>query len=225
MESLAVFASVFRQAICNICYGNLDIRKFFVKFWELIDYIKKDGCNIRMYNKSELKVAQCSGTFDITKKGNPLICLAMKGHTRKELLQLLLHEYAHFLQWKEGMLHKLEGADLKEGWDVLDFWLQHKKKYTTEQLKKARDAVLLIEYDADIRVTELSVELGIDIGSHQAHMANAYSYILLIKWAAKNRKWGGHPDGSGLDGRVRTPEEILVEITPEEEEMLDECLA
>jgi hypothetical protein len=194
-----------------------------MQFWQLVSHIKKDGCVIRLYDKEELIVAQCTGTFDITKKGNPLICLATKGHTQKELLQILLHEYAHFLQWKTGLLHKLEGPDLKGGWDILDLWLRHKKKYTKEQLKKARDAVVLVEYEADIRATELSVKLGVDIGSHSDYIANSHSYITLIKWAAKYREWGGHPGESYFDGRIKTPEEILLEITPEEEQILEDC--
>jgi len=193
-----------------------------MQFWQLVSHIKNDGCNIRLYDKDELKVAQCAGTFDISKNGNPIICLATKGHTKQELMQLLLHEYAHFLQWKSGFLHKLEGADLKLGWYVIDKWLKKTKRYSDAELKWARDAVVLIEYDADLRVIELSKQFGVDIGSHKEYMANAYSYTTLIKWAAKNRKWDGHPGGSFFDGRIRSPQEILAEITPEEEEILNE---
>lgn len=193
-----------------------------MNFWQLVSRIKKEGCTIRLYNKDELKVAQCAGTFDITKNNNPIICLAIKGHTQQELLQLLLHEYAHFLQWKEGILHRLEGEDLKRGWEVLDLWLRHKKNYTSKQLLWARNVALLMEYDADIRVIEMSKELGVDIGSHKAHMANAYGYIVLIKWAAKNRKWGSYPGEDYFDGRIRSPEEILSKITPREEQILND---
>ncbi len=194
-----------------------------MQFWQLVSRIKNEGCHVRLYDREEMKVAQCAGTFDISKKGNPLICLAIKGHTRQELLQLLLHEYAHFLQWKEGILHRFEGKDLKLGWDTLDLWLGHKKKFSKAQLSWARDAIILIEYDADIRVIEMACELGVDIGSHRTHMANAYSYVTLIKWAAKNRKWGSHPGEDYFDGRIRTPKEILSHITPEEEQILNDC--
>lgn len=196
-----------------------------MQFWRLIRHIKKDGCNIKLYDKEELKISQCAGTFDITEKGNPLICLATKGHTQQELLQLLLHEYAHFLQWQEGILHRLEGKDLKLGWDVLDLWLRHKKKFSTKQLQWARNAIILMEYDADIRVIEMAREFGVDIGSHKTHMANAYSYITLIKWAAKNRKWGSHPGEDSFDGRIRSPKEILSKITLREEQILNDCAA
>ena len=194
-----------------------------MQFWQLVSLIKKQGCNIRLYNKEELKVAQCAGTFDITKGENPLICLATRGHTQQELLQLLLHEYAHFLQWQEGMLHRFEGKNLKLGWDVLDLWLRHIKNFSDEKLSVARKAIILIEYDADIRVIEMAQQFGVDIGSHKTHMANAYSYITLIKWATKNRKWGSHPGEAYFDGRIRTPDEILLDITEEEEQILDDC--
>jgi len=195
-----------------------------MQFWQLISHIKNDGCNIRLYDKEELKAAQCAGTFDITKKGNPLICLTTKGHTQQELLQLLLHEYAHFLQWRAGFLHQLEGENLKLGWVVIDLWLKDKRKYTYKELLWARNAILLIEYDADIRVLELSHKLGVDIGSHDTHMANAYSYVTLIKWAIKNKRWSDYPGDASFSGRVRTPQEILAEITPQEEQIFNDYL-
>lgn len=191
-----------------------------MKFWELVDLVKKDGCRLRLYDKEELSVAQCAGTFDITKSGNPLICLAIKGHTQKELLQLLLHEYAHFLQWKTGFLHKLEGPDLKEGWDVFDKWYRQVKKFSNDQLERSRNAICLIEYDADLRVLDLAKKFNIDIGSHEEYMSKAYGYVALIKWAFKNKDWGYHPDGQ-FDGRIRSPQEILAPIKKYEEDIID----
>ncbi len=193
-------------------------------FPQLVEYIKNAGCSIFLYDRKELKVAQCVGTFDIAKNGNPLICLATKGHTHIELMQILLHEYAHFLQWEEGFLHKLEGEDLKKGWDVFDLWLRKKKKYSPEELVRSRNAVLLIEYDADLRVIDLAKELNIDIGSHIEHLENAYSYIVLIKWAFKNRKWDSHPGAGAFSGAPRTPKQILASLTTQEEEIVDNLL-
>lgn len=192
-----------------------------MQFWQLVRLIKNNGCRVRLYNKDELRLAQCAGTFDITKSGNPLICIATKGHTRQELMQLLLHEYAHFLQWKSGFLHKLEGPDLKDGWDVFDKWFKRIKRYNDKQLKHSRNAIVLIEYDADLRVLVLAKELGIDIGSHKDYIANAYSYVTLIKWAFKNKKWGCHPD-SGFSGKVRSPLEVLRPITRREEKIISD---
>lgn len=195
-----------------------------MNFWQLVRYIKADGCNLRLYNKSELKMAECPGTFDISKNGNPIISLTTKGHTTRELMQLLLHEYAHYIQWKTGFLHKLEGENLKLGWEVLDKWLTKTRNYTGVQLKQARDAVVLIEYDADLRVIDLSRKFSIDIGSHADYMANAYSYVTLLKWAAKHRKWDSPPGGSFFDGKIRTPREILAPITEAEEQILNKFL-
>ena len=195
-----------------------------MNFWQLVRYIKLDGCNLRLYNKEKLILAECPGTFDISKNGNPIISLTTKGHTKRELMQLLLHEYSHYIQWKTGFLHKLEGENLKLGWDVLEKWLTKAKKYTDAELTWARNAVVLIEYDADLRVIDLSHKFSIDIGSHNEYMANAYSYVTLLKWATKNRKWDSHPGGSFFNGRIRTPSEILAPITPAEEKILNESV-
>ena len=185
-------------------------------FRQLVSYVKADGCKVRLYNKPELKLALCTGTFDISKNGNPIICLAKEGHTHTELKQLLLHEYAHFLQWKSGLLGILEGEDLYGGWDVIDRFVVEKKdhwrngnKYTKEDFIKARNAVILIEYDAEIRTLELSKELNIDIGSHREYMCSALSYVSFLKWCMKYKRWDAHTDSSYFNQKLKTPTEIL----------------
>lgn len=192
-------------------------------FNQLVDYVKKDGCVVRLYNRSELKCAQCTGTFDISKRGNPVISIAIRGHTKSELRSLLLHEYAHFLQWRDGLLEVIEGPGFKEGWDHLDEWLKGKKR-SKAQLIYGRNSALYIEYDAEIRTLELSSKLNVDIGSHKEYIKDANSYMLLIKWCALNRKWDDRPAHDDINENIMTLEELLLPLTDREKEILEEAL-
>ncbi len=84
--------------------------------------------------------------------------------------------------------------------------------------------MVLIEYDADLRAIEIACDLGIDMGSHEEHMANSYSYVTLIKWAFKNKHWTYYPDNSYFDRYIRSPQQILEDISEEEELIITESL-
>lgn len=159
----------------------------------LVKYIKDSGCKVIKHNRSRLKQADCMGTFDISKKKNPIISIAINGHPQQELIQVLLHEYAHFLQWNSGYLQKLEGEDLSGGWEIISDWLAG-VDINYDILCKARDAVLLIEYDAEKMVIKLSEEYNLNIGGSNAYMSAAYSYITFLKYAIETRDWksGAH---------------------------------
>lgn len=178
---------------------------------------------VRLYKKRELKVAQCTGTFDVSKKGNPVISLAIDGHTKLELRQLLLHEYAHFLQWKDNTLEIIEGNELKEGWDHLDEWLKGRHR-SLEQIMYARNSALYIEYDAEMRTLDLSQKLNVDIGSHKDYIRDANSYALLIKWCVLNRKWDDRPHDDEISNTIMTFNELFLPLTKKEKKILKKSL-
>lgn len=188
------------------------------RFDWLVRYIKDDGCKVILYNKNILKQVDCVGTFDISRKKNPIICLAIKGHTLRELTQILLHEYAHFLQWREGLLYLLEGDNLKGGWDVIDKWLKGKKT-SANVLNRARNAVLLMEYDADLRAIFLAKKLHLNIGSLKRRLSMAYSYITFLKWAIESREWGEYT--VFYNPVILTPTEVLKPLTNKEKEFIE----
>lgn len=178
---------------------------------------------VRLYNRHELKIAQCSGTFDVSKKGNPVISLAISGHTKLELRKLLLHEYAHFLQWRDGTLNTLEGPNLKEGWDHIDEWLMGKKR-SKEQIFHGRNITLYIEYDAEMRTLDLSEQLNVDIGSHKEYIRDANSYALLIKWCVLHKKWGARPHDERISDKIMSMDELFLPLTKYEKKILREVL-
>ena len=188
-------------------------------FNRLLSFIKRDGCPVRLYDKKMMKDAQSIGTFDVTKKGegNPIICIALKGHSRLELIRVLLHEYAHFCQWKDGFMQKIENA--VKGHDVLDKWLKG-KKYAPDILYKARNAIILLEYDAEIRTIQLSRALGVNIGRHKNYYNNAHSYVTNIKNVFRVRHWDSYHE-LDLCYRKLKPSEILKPLSIEEKDTLD----
>lgn len=188
-----------------------------MNFEQLVAHIKKDGCSVRLYSKELLQGAECMGTFDVSKKGNPIICLATLNHGRLELIRTLLHEYGHYCQWKDGFLSHAEGN--VKGWDILDKWLRG-KKYSKPELLRARNCVLLIEYDAEIRTIQLARALNIDIGDVEAYCNDAHSYIAHLKKVFVTRKWEQYGRLEMIEKKL-TPREVLAPLTPKEKFLLD----
>ena len=143
---------------------------------------------------------------------NPKICIAISGHSHNELIKTTLHEYAHFLQYKDGLLDKFGD----EPWNVWDKWLQG-EDFTQKQLKKSRNTICKIEYDADLRVIELAKQLNINIGKKEDYIKEAYSYVCTIKWSFLNREWDGYYlDGSLFNVGYLTPRQIVRPLSADE---------
>lgn len=181
-------------------------------FDELVCFIKMDGCPVRLYNKSILKIAQSIGTFDVSKNGNPIISMAIKGHTKLELKRILLHEYAHYLQWVDGFMDEAE-SNIK-GWDILDKWLSG-KNYTKQELFAARNCVILLEYDAEIRTIQLARNLDINLGSEKDFLNSAHSYVTFLKYVFLTREWASY-DILDLCHKKLRPQEILLPLSKSE---------
>jgi len=189
-----------------------------MNFSELATFIKADGCLLRLYKrKSLLKVAQCLGTFDISKKKNPIISLATKGHGQLTLIRTLLHEYAHYRQHKEGYFDTVEGV--VKGWEVLDKWLNG-RRYDEKTLAMARNCVVLIEYDAEIRTIQLARTLGVDIGDVGDYLDDAHSYASHLKNVFRTRVWSPYRR-LDIQRRKLSPTEILATLTEEELKLLE----
>lgn len=154
------------------------------KLTNLVEHIRRDGCSVFILDGNIVKISQSAGYFDI-EDGKPLIRIARDVKTRLEFTQLLLHEYSHYLQWKDGYLGRVE--NICNGWDILDRWLAG-EEFSHADLYRARNSILLIEYDAEIRTVKLSRQFKIDIGA--SYLNNAHSYIGSIKNAFRKREWG-----------------------------------
>lgn len=178
------------------------------------------GCAVRLYNKFELKGAKCEATFCISKKGNPVISLAVLGFSDEQsMVYTLLHEYAHYLQWVEGYWDKVHGEN--EGWDTVDKFLRYKRKRIKEaEIKTARRTVLLLEYDAEMRTINLARFFGIRMDEAD-YLQSANSYMLSIKWALESKQWK-HPElDTKVSRKVSGVNTLLAPLTDKEKKIME----
>lgn len=154
-----------------------------MNFDQLVTHIKSQGCRIRLWRNKEY-VYNTAGIFYITEHG-PLINLAMKGDTIKKNTTTLLHEYGHFLQWKDGFLpHIDEVCNTDElYWE----WLDAKRELTTLEWQIARNTMLWIEWDAEMRGHAQAIALDICDFDSDYYIRGAMGYIMSIKWSWDNR--------------------------------------
>lgn len=147
----------------------------------------------------------CEGIFDITDSGDPIILIATKNATELNAKKLLLHEFSHFLQWKDGFMQTIESVI--DGWKIFDKWIGG-KNYPVEVIDTAHKAILLLEYDAEIRSLQLARQLNIDIGPEDEYIREANDYITFLRCVRKTRDWS-YPFPRGECKEKFTPEQIL----------------
>lgn len=180
-----------------------------MKFDDLVKLIRRDGCIVRVYDKETMKGSSSAGSFDISKNKNPTISIATKLLSSVERTRILLHEYAHFKQWKDGFIQAIDS--FIDGWLVFDSWLSG-KRYSEKQLKLARNCIVIIEYDAEIRTIKMSKELKIDIGKTEDYLNEAHSYISSIKYAFVTGNWGSYKILNICEKEL-TPKQVVDNLT------------
>lgn len=120
---------------------------------ELLDY----GFSVLLYNKEQLPDS-CGGWCSIDEHEKEF-AVAMKHHMGFEIL---IHEYCHFLQWKED--RRLWDKSMST-YDVLFDWISYPSlvhnafikdcKITDEQLDQSLHDILELEHDCERRVLKL----------------------------------------------------------------------
>lgn len=177
-------------------------------FDSLVKLIKDSGCRVIVYpNKSEFKLSSCTGSFFLTDNG-PIIGMCTKGISKIKAKSTLLHEFAHFLQWKTGFLCRMD--DFSDGWTIYEEWAKG-NEFSPRELLRARNSVLLIEYDAELITLMLGEKLGIDLGKYYLHAIE--SYITLIKYAFETKKFPATAPYKYFKGRLLSREDLFAPIT------------
>lgn len=154
-----------------------------MNFDQLLSHIKSEGCRVRVWRKKEY-ISGSGGTFDVSKSG-PIIHLASKGESLKKTTTTLLHEYGHFLQWKDGFLPCID--QVCDTYDLYGQWLDGKRDLTPLEWKTARNAMLWIEWDAEMRGLAQAIELDIRGFDSDYYIRGAMGYMMSIKWSWDNR--------------------------------------
>lgn len=156
-------------------------------FYEIVDYIKDKGCPVTIY-KNLSKINGSNGYFCSDPK--PHIKAALKGKGWDKSIQLIVHEFCHYWQWKDKFIgHKDDQGNIiysliLEGDDV-----------TPKQREKASVLVRLSEYDCEIRTAELLRRWNItSIYPIDEHIKSANTYNRHIAWSVGDKDH----EGSGV---------------------------
>lgn len=156
-----------------------------MNFDDVVEYIKLEGCRVRIYS-SEYVCGGNAGTFNYAYNGGPLINIATKGTPRKKIMETLLHEFGHYLQWKDGFMQYLDGVC--DAYDTQDQWLDNKIELTDFEIKCARNIMLSMEYDAEQRGARQGLLLKPNGFCVKHYLRGAASYMEAIKWSFARRK-------------------------------------
>ena len=122
---------------------------------------------------------------DHKRSGNEL-CVAVKKDINA-WLQILVHEYAHMTQWKEGVPCWKADVNGEGALELLDTWLQG-GKVSDKDVDEAIKLSILVELDCERRAVNLikKYDLPIDVS---LYIKKANAYILFYHAVKKYRKW------------------------------------
>ena len=186
-------------------------------FKNLVKYIKDVGCRVRLYDKKNM--GDSIGTFHVAECG-PIICLATKNMPKKKRVEYLLHEFAHFLQWKDGFMETID--NIFDTYELWDDWVEGKIELTKRERLAGRNAMLAIEWDAEYRAYELGNSLKAEHFDADYHLKGANAYILAIKWGWYHRKnFSTCPKRKKIEGRVLTKKQLFAKLTRKEKKLLE----
>lgn len=187
-----------------------------MSFDQLVKYIKNQGCAITVYRKKRT-VGGVSGYFLDDPK--PHIKIAIKGRRLVHSLSLLLHEYGHFLQFKDPTWTYIDKICLPT--EILDEWLDGKIELTEREIRIARNTMLAAEYDAEMKALDVALALGVEGFCPDFHLREAYSYVGCIKWAWANRMdWEHRPPNFMWPKKRLSTEELFAPLNEEENNIL-----
>ena len=185
-------------------------------FKNLVGWLKSQGCKVTIYKKKK-RISSVLAYF--VYEPEPHIKMAIKDMPLKEMVSVLLHEYAHFLQWHDGFSKYLDG--IVEADSIFYEWIDGNLELTEREIKVCRNTMLSIEYDAELRAIELGTEMGVEGFSSEYHLSDAYSYCTSIKWAWEHRKmWKERVPTKMWPPKRLTHEQLFAPLTAKEKEIL-----
>ena len=116
---------------------------------------------------------RCYGMFEFNSNDNPVIKVATGNKTNQVWFGVLIHEYCHFLQWKEN---SQIWRDFEECNFSIDNIIKNPKKYKKEIL-----LLLRLEADCERRAVKLIRQHGLFDETEYIREANAvlYKYAFL----------------------------------------------
>lgn len=130
--------------------------------------------------------SKCSGLFYMDSKDNPIIKVAKGALKEDEWMGVLLHEYCHFLQWRDDSKVWNQFCDYDITYSSI---LNHPQKF-----KKQLVALIELELDCEKRVVRIIKKNNLFDEKEYIKSANAilYKYAFLYnfnKWPYDNRRY------------------------------------
>jgi len=157
------------------------------------------------------------GHYSEDERGS-IIEVAVKGHTKEMVNATLIHEFAHFLQSVDGFMSYIN--DNYGGWAKFTAWVEG-KNFSEEEVIRARDGILLLEYDAEVRTLKLASQLSIDIGPRADYIRAVNAYMADIKFTAEKRRWMDVPPCWMFSDSLPNRKSVLKPLSPRERALLE----
>lgn len=127
----------------------------------------------------------CSGYFC---PDTPLLAVAI-GKPEAEWLQILVHEFGHFLQWKEQCLAwTYYSANASVNGKTMDAWVSGEVDCTADELYKLTMASVMIESDCEKRTVTNILKYKLPIDSKE-YIQKSNAYVYFYHMIARKRKW------------------------------------
>jgi len=187
-------------------------------FEQLTKYIRKQGCRVRIWN-SRKYIDGAAGNFDITSHG-PLINVATRQETLKKNTETLLHEYGHFLQYKDGMFETMDVICPYA--QIHDDWINGRIELCEVAKTATRNTMLFVEWGAEMRAYKAGAKLHIKKFDPMHYLRGAMSYMICIKWSWENRlDWKRCLNRKFIKNpHIYTNKELFAPLTDEEKKLI-----
>lgn len=162
-------------------FSSKDLEKI---FYEIVAFSKEQGCPVTVHKTLE-KVNGSNGYFSADPK--PHIKVALKNRPWPKAIELIIHEFCHYWQWKDGFLgHKDDEGNLIYG------RLLEGDELTPEEREKASQLVRISEYDCEIRTDALFKKWKLeDVFPSSEHIKSANTYNRHIVWSIGDKNTVG----------------------------------
>jgi len=153
--------------------SNNEMKKM---FYEIVKFSKDQGCPVTVYKSLE-KVNGSNGYF--TSDPKPHIKVGLKNRSWPKAIELVIHEFCHYWQWKDGFL----GRKDDEG-NLIYSRILEGEEVTPEEREKASQLVRISEYDCEIRTASLFEKWNLeDVFPPHEHVKSANTYNRHIVWS------------------------------------------
>jgi hypothetical protein len=153
-------------------------------FYEIVQFARDQGCPVTVH-KDLPKINGSNGYF--SSEPTPHLKVALKGKSWPRAVQLLIHEFCHYWQWKDGFL----GRKDDEG-NIIYSRILEGEQVSPEERKKASSFVRISEYDCEIRTSSLFKKWNLEtIFPICDHIRSSNTYNRHIVWSIGDETFPG----------------------------------